>query len=95
MDGDGNIAIVLDGKVSQLITLYEKEKKHALLLRDTIATLEGQVESLETEIEALKEANRTLKLATAFKSKGDASDARKIIDGLVREIDGCITLLNR
>jgi cell division septum initiation protein DivIVA len=95
MDDDAKIAIALDGKVSQLIDLYEKEKKNVLLLRDTIRGLKEQIKSLETEVEEFKESNRKLKLATAFKSKGDASDARKFIDELVREIDKCVALLNR
>jgi hypothetical protein len=49
---------------------------------------------MAAEIEELKEANRKLKFATAFRSKGDASDAKKIIDQLVREIERCISLLN-
>jgi exonuclease VII small subunit len=95
MDDEIRITVALDGKVSQLIGLYEKEQKKGLLYRDTITGLEEQIKSMETEIEALKEANRRLKFATAFKSKGDASDAKKIIDELVREIEQCVSLLNR
>jgi exonuclease VII small subunit len=95
MDDEIKIVIALDGKVSQLIGLYEKEKEKGLLFRETITELKEQIKSLETEIETLKEANRKLKFATAFKSKRDAADARKIIDELVREIDTCVSLLNR
>jgi polyhydroxyalkanoate synthesis regulator phasin len=95
MDDVVRIVIALDRKVSQLIDFYEKEKKNVLLLKDTIKRLKEQIKSLETEIEECKESNRKLKLATAFKSKGDASDAKKFIDELVREIDKCVTLLNR
>jgi hypothetical protein len=95
MDDEFKIANALDGKVSQLISLYEKEKEKGLLLGDMITGLETQVKNLETEIETLKEVNRKLKLATAFKSKGDASDAKKSIDELVREIEKCVSLLNR
>jgi exonuclease VII small subunit len=94
MDDEIRIAIALDGKVSQLISLYEKEKEKGLLFRETITELNERIKHLETEVETLKEANRKLKLATAFKSKGDASDAKKIIDGLVREIEACVSLLN-
>ncbi|MDR1583145.1 MAG: hypothetical protein LBS55_07815 [Prevotellaceae bacterium] len=95
MDDEVKITVALNGKVSQLIDLYEKEQKNGLLFRDRIAGLKEQIKSMETEIEALKEANRRLKFATAFKSKGDASDAKKIIDELVREIEKCVSLLNR
>ncbi|MDR1130642.1 MAG: hypothetical protein LBK96_06645 [Prevotellaceae bacterium] len=95
MDGDVGIASALDGKISQMIDLYEKEKKKVLRLEDTKKRLEEQIGSLKTEIEDFKDANRKLKFAVAFKSKGDASDAKKFIDELVREIDKCLTLLNR
>ena len=95
MDDEIKTAIDLDGKVSQLVSLYEKEKDKGLLYREKIMELKEQIKSMETEIETLKEANRRLKFATAFKSKGDASDAKNIIDGLVREIETCLSLLNR
>jgi exonuclease VII small subunit len=95
MDGEIKILSALDGKVSQLISLYEKEKEKGLLYRETITELNERIKSLETENETLKEANMKLKLATAFKSKGDASDAKKMIDKLVREIETCVSLLNR
>ncbi|MDR1593034.1 MAG: hypothetical protein LBS43_00945 [Prevotellaceae bacterium] len=95
MDDEVKIADALNGKVSQLIGLYEKEKEKGLLYIDKIGMLEQQIASMATEIETLKETNRKLKFATAFRSKGDAADAKKIIDELVREIDECVSLLNR
>jgi polyhydroxyalkanoate synthesis regulator phasin len=95
MDDEIKIAVALDRKVSQLMSLYEKEKEKGLLFRKTVMELNERIKSLETEIEELKEVNKKLKFATAFKSKRDASDAKKIIDELVREIDTCVSLLNR
>jgi hypothetical protein len=95
MDDEIKIVNALDGKVSQLISLYEREKEKGLLFIETITELKEQIKSMESEIEALRVANRKLKFATAFKSKGDASDAKKIISELVREIDACVSLLNR
>jgi predicted RNase H-like nuclease (RuvC/YqgF family) len=95
MDDEIKIVDALDRKVSQLIRLYEKEKEKGLLFSEKITKLEERIKSMETEIEELKETNRKLKFATAFKSIGDASDAKKVIDHLVREIETCVTLLNR
>jgi predicted nucleic acid-binding Zn-ribbon protein len=95
MDGDVEIAKALNGKISQLKGLYEKEKENTSNLIETITGLNERIESLEAEIDTLKEANRRLKLATAFQSASDASGAKKIIDELVREIDRCVSLLNR
>jgi phage shock protein A len=96
MDDEIKIAVALKGKVAQLIDLYENEKEKTLRLRDKVAGLEKQIERLEADNEVLKETNCQLKLATAFKSTGDTSaDAMNFIDELVREIDECVTLLNR
>jgi hypothetical protein len=95
MDDEIKIVNALDGKVSQLVGLYEKEKEKGLLLGNKMKDLEQQIESMASEIETLKEANRKLKFATAFRTKGDASDTKKFIDELVREIDKCVSLLNR
>jgi predicted RNase H-like nuclease (RuvC/YqgF family) len=95
MDDEINIAVALEKKILQLIGLYEKEKEKGLLFRDTIMELEKRIESMATEIETLKEANRQLKFATVFRSQGDAADAKKISDELVREIENCVSLLNR
>jgi hypothetical protein len=95
MDDEIKIAIALKGKIVQLIDLYENEKKETLKLRGKIVSLEEQIGRLEADNEALKETTRQLQLVTAFKSKGDTSDAVNFIDELVREIDECVTLLNR
>ncbi|MDR2027604.1 MAG: hypothetical protein LBQ01_08630 [Prevotellaceae bacterium] len=90
--GKGDFA----GKIAQLLNLHENEKKNALILVDKIANLEKQIEILETDKEMLEKINCQLKLATAFKSKGDTSDAKSFIDELVREIDEIReTILNR
>jgi polyhydroxyalkanoate synthesis regulator phasin len=95
MDDEIKIAVALDGKISQLVSLYENEKGKVLELKDKTARLEERVKSLETELSAQKEINRNLQLAAAFMSGEDASDAKRFIDDLVREIDECVTLLNR
>jgi hypothetical protein len=95
MDDEIRIVNALKGKISQVIDLYEKEKKKGLSRINEITKQKEQIKSMETEIETLKEANRKLKVATAFRSKRDASDAKRIINELVREIEKCVSLLNR
>jgi phage shock protein A len=95
MDDEIKIAMALKRKIAELIDLYENEKKNVLILRQKVAGLEEQIQRLESDNEALKKTNCQLKLATAFKPTGDTSDAMNFIDELVREIDECVTLLNR
>jgi DNA repair exonuclease SbcCD ATPase subunit len=96
MDDEIKKTVALAGKIAQLVSLHENEKRNALILMDKITSLEKQIESLETDKEMLEKINCQLKLATAFNSKGDTSDAKSFIDELVREIDEIReTLLNR
>jgi paraquat-inducible protein B len=58
-------------------------------------TVEKQ--TVEKEVEALKEQLKTLKLAQALAGTSD-QDTRALkqqINGYIREIDKCLTLLNR
>jgi hypothetical protein len=93
MDNEIEMIGALDRKITQLINLYENEKKNALLLRKKILALEEQIKSLTTDNKMLRETNNQLRLVTALKSKEDTSNVERFIDELVREIDECITLL--
>ncbi|MDR1896206.1 MAG: hypothetical protein LBR10_05395 [Prevotellaceae bacterium] len=95
MDGNVEMVVALRGKISQMMDICEKEKENALLLMAQIASLQKEIENKDREIGTLKDLNQKLILATAFKSGGDAQEAKKRISNLVREIDKCVALLNR
>jgi chromosome segregation ATPase len=95
MDSENKIAIALNRKIKQLEHFYKQEKNHSLDLKGKIMNLEEQIGSLEIEIKTLKKTIEKLNVALAFRAKGDTSDVKNIIDELVREINECVTLLNR
>ena len=80
----------------KLIALYEAEKaKNASLsaeLEKSVsdgAAYQKQIEKLERQIE-------NLRIAGAFAAAGDSStEARVRIDALIKEIDKCISLLEK
>ena len=81
-------------KIAQLIAAYEAEKAE----RERVQALLEQADIQNKQYrEQITELNRTidnLKLAEAFKSGPDSSpEAKKKIDGLLKEIDKCIALM--
>ena len=80
-------------KIAQLIAAYEAEKAE----RERVQALLEQADIQNKQYrEQITELNRTidnLKLADAFKSGSDNTEARKKIDKLIKEIDKCITLM--
>ena len=72
-------------------TLIENKK-----LKKELTDLTEQINSKENENENLINNYESLKLAkTIAVSSGDAHDAKIKINRLVREIDKCISLLNK
>ena len=81
--------------IERLIALYESEKAeneklHAELAecKDAGASYRKRIMELESEIE-------TRKLTEAFTGGGDKDAAKEKIDKLIREIDKCISCLEK
>ncbi|MDR0559511.1 MAG: hypothetical protein LBG92_05035 [Prevotellaceae bacterium] len=87
-DSDIPVMKALRMKVLKIIELYDIEKRQTLYLQ-------SQLQEKEREIDRLSSENNRLKLVAAFKSAGDAREAKKLIGKLVREIDECVALLNK
>lgn len=93
-----DISTVLSGiktKVEKLGNENESLRSTIKLMESEKADLLAKIEAQERGIEELKEAERALRIA---RSVGDtdekSSDIKVKINGLVREIDKCIALLN-
>ncbi|PCH71213.1 MAG: hypothetical protein COC06_02170 [Bacteroidales bacterium] len=97
MDQEPNEIInSLKGKISELISLYQKSKqeKESLILEKL--ELMEKIEILKRERGELDHQYNTLKLAKTFTANsGDSQEAKVNINRIVREIDKCIALLNR
>ncbi|MBE9468779.1 MAG: hypothetical protein IMY72_10755 [Bacteroidetes bacterium] len=86
----------LKNKIKKLVIKYEdKKQKYNSLLADN-TDLKKDLESQKNEFEQLKIKFKKLELTKAFLSSSeDTHDAKLKINGIVREIDNCIALLNR
>lgn len=86
----------LQEKVSQVIDVARRTACENVSLKKQVEELQQVVGKKDLEIAALKEDYRLLKLAKVLSvSEKESGDARQQIAKIVREIDKCISLLNR
>lgn len=85
----------LKADISMLVALYEKERQKAESLSRILADREAELENYKAEVRKCKEQITglnlqidNLRLGKAFAGKGEGA-----IDGIIKEIDECIRLL--
>ena len=87
--------VLLKRRVTDLIDRYrlvQEDLKEAL---EEIKRLDYDLKASEAKYADLVRENERLKLSGAILGDGESSpEAKKRINGLVREIDNCIALLN-
>lgn len=83
--------------IEKLIALYEKEKEQNARLLEELGQCKAERDSYAKQIEELQEEMDNLHLAEAFKARSDDDNngAKEKIDSLVKEIDKCISLLEK
>jgi predicted nuclease with TOPRIM domain len=85
----------LKQKIESLIELYETSKQHVSHLQEENNKLKNQIKQKDTELANLKEKYSRLELAKSIASSETTHDAKIKINRIVREIDNCISLLNK
>lgn len=91
-----DIVGTLKDKVKKLLSLYNDLKVKNTELKKQTEEYKTQIKNKEAELDFLKNKYNKLKLAKSLlASTGDSHDAKIKINGIVREIDKCIALLNR
>jgi len=86
----------LNDNIIELKGQYNNIIKENTELKDKLLTLTKQLNIKENENENIINNYESLKMAkTIAASSGDAHDAKIKINRLVREIDKCISLLNK
>ena len=91
-----DIVGTLKDKVKKLLSLYNDLKAKNTELKKQSEEYKTQIKNKEAELDFLKNKYNKLKLAKSLlASTGDSHDAKIKINGIVREIDKCIALLNR
>lgn len=85
----------LKADISMLVAMYEKERLKAESLSRILADREAELENYKAEVRKCKEQITdlnlqidNLRLGKAFAGKGEGA-----VDGIIKEIDECIRLL--
>lgn len=88
----------LRNKLSVLMSMFSVVKSQNELIKKENEELKQTIDKQQNSIVELEQKVKTLQLAKAVSdSSGDSEDksARKYIEGIIREIDSCIALLNK
>jgi chromosome segregation ATPase len=97
MSGQGYEELkLLNRKIDELVNSYSNLKTECENLKSEKEALKVVLQDRETEMEGLEKKYERVKLAGALLGDGEnATEAKKKITELVREIDNCIALLDR
>jgi hypothetical protein len=88
----------LESKIEKLIHLHRKSQEEAMRLAEQNKKLINSIEQQQLRINELDEKNKIIKLASSLSGDGSGekmSDVKLKINELVREIDKCVSLLNK
>ena len=81
--------------IEKLISLYESEKAEREKLQSLLAESRAENETCRKQIGDLEQQVNNLRLSEAFGAAGDPEAAKEKIDRLLKEIDKCISLLEK
>ena len=86
----------LNSKLDELLDKYINLNTEYTQLKTGNEAMKSQLQDRENRIRELEIKNERIKLSGALLGEGEnATEARKKITELVREIDRCVALLNR
>ena len=92
---DKKLLHTFEGKLRQLLFLYEELKKENLSLRNEIDRKSAEIAQLECNNKELEAKYINLKNARILSiNDNDLRDTKQRLAKLVREVDKCIALLN-
>jgi len=97
MSGQGyEELIVLNRKLDELLNRYNNLRTEVAELKNGNEGLKKMLQDRDVKIKELEIKYERVKLSGALLGEGEnASEAKKKITELVREIDRCVALLNR
>ena len=97
MSGQGyDELIILNRKLDELLNRYNDLRKEVKDLKNGNEVLKAMLQERELKMKELENKYERVKLSGALLGEGEnASEAKKKITELVREIDKCVALLNR
>ncbi len=88
--------VLLNRKIDELVNNFNSLKAENINLKTRNEALGSELRSREEEMKELEKRYDRIKLSGALLGDGEnASEAKRKINELVREIDKCIALLDR
>ena len=86
----------IEHKLKQLINRYSQQKEQIELLKQEVSTLKERLDASAQEIAELKQERKNLQLSLSLPGESESkANAIENINGIVREIDKCLALLNQ
>lgn len=86
----------LKGRVKALIRLLESERERNNALKGRNEEMSEKLKEMNRNYEIMKNNYENMKMSKIIEITGkDIADARKKINGIVREVDFCIALLDK
>ena len=94
--GNSSAIESLKRRIEMLISLYERGAAENLALKRENARLKADLEECSNKLKEKEEKLDKIVLANAFATSGEnVKEARQKIARIVKEIDKCISLLNK
>ena len=81
-------------KLRNLLDERNKLAKESKRLADENGALRDENRALRQSAEELKDKINKTTIVNALENEGELEEGRKLIKGLVREIDRCVSILN-
>ena len=85
----------INEQVLELLGQHQILKGERTELQTQNAELLKSIEELKTQIDQLKEQIVKLKISKSLTDRKDSTEVKAKVDGLLREIDKCVGLLNQ
>jgi cell division protein FtsB len=84
----------IEFKARKLTESYQVCKTQNEQLKAENEKLQSELEDLKLQFKKLEYSKHILKIAKALEKEKGSTEAKRILNGLLREVDRCIGLLN-
>lgn len=81
--------------IEKLIALYEGEKERCTKLQEELQAAKAGNDAYRKQIGDLEQKIENLRLSAAFGAVNDNAEAKARVDRLIKEIDKCISLIEK
>ena len=91
-----SITLSLESKIEKLLNLHHRTKKELSTLTTEYSHLNQNLEQQKKTIKDLEEKTKVLKLSKSLSTTNENTTELKLkVNELIREVDKCISLLNK